>query len=76
MILGLTEVQIGVALGAALGAAFVRGLAGLPGEIGHLGIPIGFADRLPALVCKCGRIGCYETLVSGPGASKALPVRP
>jgi len=47
--------------------ALVRGLAGLPGEIGHLGIPVGFAGRVPVLTCACGRVGCYETLVSGPG---------
>lgn len=67
------ETVFGLILGTGCGGGvchegrLVRGLAGLPGEIGHLGIPIAFADRLPALVCKCGRIGCYETLVSGPG---------
>ncbi|MDB5659427.1 MAG: glucokinase family protein [Cypionkella sp.] len=53
--------------GVCLNGRLVRGLAGLPGEIGHLGIPVSFAERLPVLICKCGRVGCYETLVSGPG---------
>lgn len=67
------ETVFGLILGTGCGGGvchhgrLVRGLAGLPGEIGHLGIPVAFADRLPALLCKCGRIGCYETLISGPG---------
>jgi predicted NBD/HSP70 family sugar kinase len=45
----------------------VNGRNGLPGEVGHLGIPAGFFPALPLLACPCGRGGCYETLVSGPG---------
>ena len=47
----------------------VDGASGLPGEVGHTGISIAAAHglSLPLLRCKCGRIGCYETLISGPG---------
>lgn len=48
------------------------GLNGLPGEIGHIGIPAKLAEKhdLPVLACGCGRTGCYETLLSGPGMSR------
>ena len=47
----------------------VTGRNALPGEVGHIGIPAHHPALrdLPALVCGCGRIGCFETLVSGPG---------
>ena len=47
----------------------VTGRNGLPGEVGHIGLPAHHPAlrMLPALVCGCGRIGCFETLVSGPG---------
>ena len=47
----------------------VTGRNGLPGEVGHVGFPAHHPAlrALPALVCGCGRIGCFETLVSGPG---------
>ena len=47
----------------------VTGRNDLPGEVGHIGIPAHHPAlrSLPALVCGCGRIGCFETLVSGPG---------
>jgi predicted NBD/HSP70 family sugar kinase len=47
----------------------VLGRNGLPGEVGHIGIPLGTAVSLdlPLLHCACGRDGCYETLLSGPG---------
>ena len=47
----------------------VTGRNDLPGEVGHVGIPAHHPALrdLPALVCGCGRIGCFETLVSGPG---------
>jgi len=41
----------------------------LPGEVGHIGIAVNATPDLPVLPCKCGRRGCYETLVSGPGMS-------
>jgi predicted NBD/HSP70 family sugar kinase len=69
------ETVFGLILGTGCGAGVCRngrlvlGANGLPGEIGHIGVParcVAVAD-LPMLRCGCGRIGCYETLVSGPG---------
>lgn len=51
----------------------VEGRNGLPGEeVGHLGIPADSAPgiTLPMERCPCGRKGCYETLVSGPGITR------
>lgn len=47
----------------------VTGRNGLPGEVGHTGISVSAAPgrSFPVRVCKCGRQGCYETVVSGPG---------
>jgi predicted NBD/HSP70 family sugar kinase len=47
----------------------VQGHNGLPGEVGHFGIAMNAAPQatLPMRHCNCGRYGCYETLVSGPG---------
>lgn len=51
----------------------VAGRNGLPAqEIGHIGIP---ADAVPGIAlplerCACGRKGCYETLISGPGLTR------
>ena len=69
------QTVLGLILGTGVGAGVVhRGrlvLAhnDLPGEIGHIGIPGAFTTRyrLPKLPCGCGRSGCYETLISGPG---------
>lgn len=50
----------------------VHGRNELPGEVGHLGIPLDAVPRvsLPVQRCKCGRFGCFETLISGPGISR------
>lgn len=53
--------------------AIVEGRNGLPGEeVGHLGIPADAAPgiTLPMERCPCGRKGCYETLISGPGIAR------
>lgn len=66
---------LGLILGTGVGGGVTRhgrlvlGHNDLPGELGHIGIPGRLiADRgLPLLACGCGRVGCYETLVAGPG---------
>jgi predicted NBD/HSP70 family sugar kinase len=71
------ETAFGLILGTGCGGgvcrsgSLVKGSNGLPGEVGHIGIPMRLAARmnLPNLRCGCGRVGCYETLVSGPGMS-------
>ena len=69
------ETTLGLILGTGVGGGvtyrgrLVLGHNDLPGELGHLGIPAPFVAEwgLPMLRCGCGRLGCYETLVSGPG---------
>jgi predicted NBD/HSP70 family sugar kinase len=69
------ETTLGLILGTGVGGGvthrgrLVLGYNDLPGELGHIGIPGRLVAqwRLPLLPCGCGRIGCYETLLSGPG---------
>lgn len=62
----------GVGGGVCHDGEIVQGRNELPGEVGHLGIPASavFGVALPVELCKCGRLGCYETLMSGPGISR------
>jgi predicted NBD/HSP70 family sugar kinase len=69
------EITLGLILGTGVGGGVTRrgrlvlGHNDLPGELGHVGIPgrVAVESALPMLPCGCGRIGCYETLLSGPG---------
>lgn len=68
----------GLILGTGLGGGLcqngqlVLGQNGLPGEIGHYGIPAHIAQHynLPLLPCGCGRTGCTETYISGSGMTQ------
>jgi len=70
-------------LGTGIGGALISrgGLgpapAGLAGEIGHIALPapVVAAQSLPILACGCGRAGCYETLISGPGLTRLAALR-
>ena len=72
------ETILGLILGTGVGGGvtqhgrLVLGYNDLPGELGHLGIPGQLVEQwdLPMLACGCGRLGCYETLVSGPGLAR------
>ena len=65
----------GLILGTGLGGGLcqdgrlVLGHNGLPGEIGHYGLPAHLVAEhgLPLLKCGCGRTGCTETMISGTG---------
>jgi fructokinase len=67
------EVVFGVIVGTGTGAGItVRGevLTGpnaIAGEWGHNPLPWPDADELPGQRCYCGRFGCIETFLSGPG---------
>ncbi len=69
------ETVFGLILGTGCGGGvcyrgkLVEGSNGLPGEVGHTGVPLsaGHGIALPLLRCNCGRLGCFETLISGPG---------
>lgn len=65
----------GVILGTGCGGALVHrghlidGPLGIAGEWGHNPLPWAEADEHPGPLCWCGRKGCMETWVSGPGMS-------
>ena len=67
------EVVFGVIAGTGTGAGIaVRGqvLTGpnaIAGEWGHNPLPWPEAEELPGPPCYCGRLGCIETFLSGPG---------
>lgn len=63
----------GVILGTGVGGGIVingRLLVGtnaIAGEWGHNPLPAPRSDELPGPLCYCGRRGCIETFLSGPG---------
>ncbi len=71
-----TAVSFSVILGTGVGAGIVvhgralRGPNGLAGEWGHNPLPWAAADDTPGPACFCGRRGCIETWLSGPGLAR------
>ena len=67
------KVVFGVILGTGVGAGIVverKALIGrnaIAGEWGHNPLPLPTAEDLPLPRCYCGRLGCIETYLSGPG---------
>src|SRR5437763_6130261 len=57
----------GVGGGIAIGGRIVSGANAIAGEWGHNPIPWPRTDELPGPPCYCGRSGCIETFLSGPG---------
>jgi len=70
------EVVFGVILGTGVGAGIVvnghilTGSNGIAGEWGHNPLPWPQTDELPGPQCYCGKQGCIETFLSGPGMTK------
>jgi fructokinase len=70
------EVVFGAILGTGVGGGIVvrqRELVGcnaIAGEWGHNPLPWPSADDQPAHACYCGRSGCIETYLSGPGFAR------
>lgn len=70
------EVVFGVILGTGVGAGIVvnghilTGPNGIAGEWGHNPLPWPQAHELPGPPCYCGKQGCIETFLSGPGMAK------
>jgi fructokinase len=66
-------VVFGVILGTGVGAGIVvnghvlTGPNGIAGEWGHNSLPWPEANELPGPQCYCGKQGCIETFLSGPG---------
>lgn len=67
------RVVFGVILGTGVGGGIVvdhqvlRGAHAIAGEWGHNPLPGAGDDGLPPPPCYCGRSGCIETYLSGPG---------
>ncbi|HEY1290625.1 MAG TPA: ROK family protein [Burkholderiales bacterium] len=67
------EVVFGVILGTGVGGGIVAhgqlltGPNAIAGEWGHNPLPTPGPEDLPLPVCYCGRAGCIETYLSGPG---------
>jgi fructokinase len=66
-------VVFGVILGTGVGGGFVvnsrivEGAHRIAGEWGHNPLPAPHDDERPGPACYCGRHGCIETFLSGPG---------
>ncbi|HEY0929441.1 MAG TPA: ROK family protein [Gemmatimonas sp.] len=69
------DMVFGVILGTGVGGGIVHGgrvHAGrnlIGGEWGHNGLPWASAEEVPGPACYCGRQGCIESWVSGPGVA-------
>lgn len=57
----------GVGGGVVVGGRVLEGASGIAGEWGHMPLPVATADEMPGPSCWCGRRGCVETWLSGPG---------
>jgi len=57
----------GVGGGVVVRGQLLTGLNRIAGEWGHSPLPLPDPDDLPLPACYCGRAGCIETYLSGPG---------
>ena len=57
----------GVGGGIAIGGRVVVGANAIAGEWGHNPLPWPAPEEIPGPPCYCGRLGCIETFLSGPG---------
>jgi fructokinase len=70
------SVVFGVILGTGVGGGIVvdgkvlQGVNAIAGEWGHNPLPLPGPSDLPLPSCYCGRAGCIETYLSGPGLSR------
>ncbi len=62
----------GIGGGAALHGRPMQGATGMGGEFGHIAAPAHVVAQydLPIWACGCGRRGCYETYLAGPGLQR------
>lgn len=71
----------GVILGTGVGGGFVydgrlvTGARGIAGEIGHVPLPRADATELAFGPCNCGRYGCADVILSGPGLRASFAQR-
>jgi predicted NBD/HSP70 family sugar kinase len=70
------KIVFGVIVGTGTGGGIVirgkilKGVNSIAGEWGHNPLPWPRHDELPGPDCYCGREGCIETYLSGPGMSR------
>jgi predicted NBD/HSP70 family sugar kinase len=70
------QIVFGVILGTGVGGGIVvdgkvlQGVNAIAGEWGHNPLPLPSGADLPLPSCYCGRVGCIETYLSGPGLSR------
>ncbi|MFN3627155.1 ROK family protein [Parvibaculum sp.] len=57
----------GVGGGIVVGGRLLSGPNAIAGEWGHNSLPFVLPDELPGRDCYCGKKGCIETWLSGPG---------
>ncbi|UTV29636.1 ROK family protein [Photobacterium atrarenae] len=59
----------GVGGGVCLNGLLIKGRNGTAGEWGHSPLPAQFVEKygLPLVQCGCGKTGCVERYISGPG---------
>lgn len=62
----------GIGGGIAIGGKLHQGPTQMEGEVGHTSAPAHLVVKhdLPMVRCGCGRMGCAETLISGPGLTR------
>jgi fructokinase len=60
----------GVGGGIVVGGALLGGRNAIAGEWGHNPLPWPEPDELPGPLCYCGKRGCIETFLSGPGLTR------
>jgi fructokinase len=71
-----SSITFGVILGTGVGGGVVvnghvlSGATSIAGEWGHNALPWPRADELPGRTCYCGKAGCIETFLSGPGLAE------
>ena len=74
--------SVGLILGTGVGGGVVvngrllDGYGSVGGEFGHFAAAAGPVQKhgLPVMRCGCGRMGCTETLISGPGMARIAKV--
>ena len=64
-------VGTGAGAGIVIGGRLHEGPNLIAGEWGHAPLPWPDDDERPGLACYCGRCGCIETFLSGPGLSRS-----
>ena len=66
----------GCGAGIAIDGALVEGRNGIAGEWGHVPLPWPRPSEYPGPVCWCGRRGCLEVWLSGPGFAEDARTTP